>query len=312
MKKYLFIALLILPIVACKQQDDKYNYNPETLETVKFIALQSNKGFSGALELFPCKQGTTNYIGNYITPTTVSVINPSCLLTDGRITNWGYKLLLPLGNYNILYWGISRSSAYSQSRVRAPGLTAGVDLSSLYWSLVQNSDKRTYMPVWDQVMVAQSIQIGGASVDDVNLERKVAGLNVIIKNTSGNAFDTSITAFEVLVAGIAEKINFATGIPENLTKTVKFTLSIDENRLMASNLTAMLYPSAASPAITINVKLANGQTKSYTTNLTNAFEANTAQTITILTADILSTDPSSTFSVESWKESSQTITIPNI
>lgn len=312
MKKYLFLALLILPIVACKKQDDKYDYKPETLETLKFIALQSNKGFSGALELYPCKQATTNYIGNYITPSTVSVINPSCILTDGRITNWGYKLLLPLGQYNVIYWGISNSLAYGQSRVRAPSLTAGVDLSNLYWSMVQNSDKSTYMPVWDQVMVAQSVQIGGTSVDDVNLERKVAGLNIIIKNTSGKAFDTTITAFEVLVAGIAEKINVATGIPENLTKTVKFRLTIDPDRLTASNLTAMLYPSTASPAITINVKLVNGQIKSYTTNLTNAFEANTAQTVTILTADILSTDPSSTFTVESWKESSQTITIPNI
>lgn len=307
MKKYLFLALIVSSIVSCKHE---HHHDIPKLETLKFTATQSDNGFNGALELYPCTENTTNYIGNYHNYN-VSTINPSCVIKNGGITNWGYQLFLPLDTYNIIYWGISNAPVYSPARAKVPGLRLGDDLATRYWSLVLNKDKITYMPVWDQVMAAQNVKIG-ASGTNIELSRKVAGLNVTLKHSSGSTFDTAITGFEVLVGGIAEKINVATGAPENQTKTVKFNLTIDPTRTVANNQMVMLYPSSESPDITINILLANGQAKSYSTNIKNAFQANIVQHVTILTSDILSSDESSTFTVDNWDESSQTIIAPSI
>lgn len=308
MKKYFIIAILASVVLSCKRQDN--NDNTPQLETIKFTAIQSDKAFTGALEIFPCTVNTTNYVGNYIQKDRVSAINPSCIVTQGNITAWAYELLLPLGTYNMIYWGIADTPTYKASRANAPPLRLGTDMAKQSWSLVLNKDKVTYMPVWDQVMAVQNVQIGSSGVE-VNLSRKVAGLNVILKNSSGLAFDSSIVSFEVLIGGIAEKLNVVTAEPENQTKTVRFALSIDPTRTTASNVTAMLYPSAPAPEMTVNITLSNGQVKHYTTNLQNAFQANSMQTITILIADILATDPEgSGFTVDSWKESSETIDFP--
>lgn len=300
------LAILTLFMIGCSKDDSTDSPSPK-LETIKFMAMQSDKAFSGALEIFPCTENTTHYVGNY-NHNTVSVINPSCLVSKGSITNWGYQLFLPIGTYNMIYWGIANTTSYSASRSKAPAIRLGNDMSTLYWSLVQNSDKTTYMPVWDQVMAVQDVHVGDSDIS-VNLMRKVAGLNVVIKNSDGTAFDPAITSFEVLVGGIAEKINVATGLPENQTKTVRILLTANSTRTIASNVTAMLYPSSASPDITINIKLGNGQSKTYTTKLKNAFEANSMQTITVLTSDIMGSTESG-FTIDDWNETSQTIDIP--
>lgn len=305
MKQHLLLSLVALLVISCDRNDHNNVDNVPKLETVKFFAAQADNGFSGAIELYPCTENTTNYVGNYHNDN-ISVIAPSCVLQNGHIINWGYQLFLPLGTYNMIYWGVANTPIYTPSRAKAPGIRLGADLSTLYWSLVPNSDKSTYMPVWDQVMAVQNVAIGSSDIS-VNLNRKVAGLRVIVKHSSGAAFDPAITGFEVLVGGIAEKINMATGMPENQTKTVKFNLTIDTARMAANNVVAMLYPSAAAPTITINVQLKNGHTKSYNTNIKSAFRANMIQNITILTADIFGSDPSTTFTVDNWEETSSTI-----
>lgn len=305
MRHHLLLSFVALLVISCDRNDQNNADNVPKLETVNFFAAQADNGFSGAIELYPCTENTTTYVGNYHN-NDISVITPSCVLQDGRIVNWAYQLFLPLGTYNMIYWGVAKTPIYTPSRSKSSGIRIGTDLSTLYWSLALNSDKTTYMPVWDQVMATQNVAIGSSDIS-VNLNRKVAGLRVIIKHSSGTAFDPAITGFEVLVGGIAEKINVATGIPENQTKTVKFNLTIDPTRMVANNVVAMLYPSAASPDITINITLENGQTKSYKTNIKKAFQANVIQNITILTPDILSSDPSTTFTVDNWDETSSTI-----
>lgn len=294
-------------VVSCKKED-LVEHHPE-LATIKFAVFQSNSAFSGTIELFPCTDKTLEYFGNYYN-NALTVIAPSCIISKGNITTWGYPLLLPLGTYNMVYWGISNASSYSASRAMPAPLRLGNDMSGLYWSMVLNKDKQTYMPVWDQAMAVQSVEMGATGIS-VDLNRMVAGLNVVVKNSDGQPFDPSITSFEVLVGGIAEKINYTTGAPVNQTKTVRFMLTMDTERTVAQNTTAMLYPSSASPTIKINVNLANGQTRTYSTNLKNAFEANTVQTVTILTGDILASDvDGSTFAIDNWNEASQTIDIP--
>ncbi|MEG0466969.1 MAG: FimB/Mfa2 family fimbrial subunit [Mucinivorans sp.] len=315
MKKILFLTLIApLMVVSCHRDTTICPDPNPPLEfgTIKFTALQANKAYTGALEMFPCKANTTLYVGNYIREK-VSVINPSCVVNQGMITTWGYQLWLPLGSYNMVYWGVGNSQTYGASMVEQPTLTLGGDVSPLFWSLKINADQTTYMPVLDQVMAVQNVAIGGSSLS-VNLARMVAGLNVVIKNSTAKPLDTSINSIEVMVGGIAEKLNFVTGAPINQTKTVRFALTIDpKNRTQASNQTAMLYPSIQMPQIVINIYLSNGQKKSYETKLKNAFTANSIQTITILIGDILASDPTSTaFTIDHWQETSQTIDVPLI
>lgn len=321
MKNYILIAAMAISFIGCtKEHDHEYDHNHDydhnhnqrpQMGTIKFAAFESNNAFSGSLELFPCADTTFEYVGNYY-HNAVTAINPSCVVSKGGISAWGYPLLLPLGTYNMIYWGISSTASYSASRAMPAPLRLGTNMADAYWSMALSKDKKTYMPVWDQVMAVQSVRMGTSGIS-VNLNRMVAGVKVVIKNSNSTPFDPSIVSFEVLIGGIAEKINYTTGEPMNQSKTVRFALAIDPTRTVASNATAMLYPSAESPSIEIIVKLANGQSRTYNTNLKNAFQANTSQTVTILTGDILASDPAgSTFTVEGWNEESETISLPII
>lgn len=315
MKKFVLPLLLVPLFMSCRVDHDycdrhENHDHDHDLGTIKLNVTQGDRPFDGILDIFSCRDSTFDYVGNY-NHDRPSVLNPSCLVSNGSISTWSLPLLLPVGEYNIVYWGVySGTPIYERSYMMSPALRIGANLAELYWTLRKNSGGQTYMPVLDQVIAVRKTEVGGNAIS-VDLQRVVAGLTVVVQNRDASAFDETIQSFDVTVGGIAEGVNVTTGEPRNQTKIVAFNLTMSKDRLSATNKVAMVYPSAPRPQVKITAKLANGTSKSYTTNLENSLDANVMQKVTVMVSDILSGDPGgSTFSVESWVESSEVIDAP--
>lgn len=315
MKKFVLPLLLVPLFMSCRVDHDycdchENHDHDHDLGTIKLNVTQGDRPFDGILDIFSCRDSTFEYVGNY-NYNRPSVLNPSCSVNNGSIVTWGLPLLLPVGEYNIVYWGTySGTDIYEHSYMTSPALKLGANLDDLYWTLRESSDGDAYIPVLDQVMAVKETEVGGEGIG-VDLQRVVAGITVIIQNGDASAFDEEVLSFDVTVGGIAEGINVATAEPRDQTKTVAFNLTMAKDRLSATNKVAMVYPSAPSPQVVITANLANGTSKSYTTNLENSLDANVMQKVTVIVSDILSGDPGgSTFSVESWVESSEVIDAP--
>lgn len=145
---------------------------------------------------------------------------------DGNIVGDNNReVSLPVGKYNIVYWGTPKyeEPIHTTPAIDEPGLSIGSDLSKLYFGLRQYNKDTTYIPVYDLVHTNKEVNIGQEDLE-ANMERVVAGLKVIVKTKNNAVINSNITDMQVLIGGIAEKINLYTAEPENKTKTVKFDL----------------------------------------------------------------------------------------
>ena len=74
-------------------------------------------------------------------------INATYTIKDGSIYKATAPVRLPLGDYNFLYWGLSKNSqtdsVYDAAAIREPGLRIGADLSDLYMTMYQDNYKDT-------------------------------------------------------------------------------------------------------------------------------------------------------------------------
>ena len=141
-----------------------------------------------------------------------------------------------------------------------------------------------------------------------SLKRVVAGLKVIVKKEDNGLFGSEIAKMQIFIHDIAEKINFYTAEPENMSKTVKFDLVASADGTSMSNATVMLFPSAATPQLELMITTRDGQTQTLSKNLTSTLSANTRLTLNIIIKD---PNPGGSvtgnFSIENWKEASETI-----
>lgn len=231
---------------------------------------------------------------------------------DGNIVGDNNReVSLPVGKYNIAYWGTPKyeEPIHTTPAIDEPGLSIGSDLSKLYFGLRQYNKDTTYIPVYDLVHTNKEVNIGQEDLE-ANMERVVAGLKVIVKTKNNAVINSNITDMQVLIGGIAEKINLYTAEPENKTKTVKFDLVRSVDNTEMSNAMVMVFPSAPNPLLTLLITLKDGSVHTLSKNLESTLVANTRLTVNIVIGDIFAGGSSGNFTIDNWNESSETIEFP--
>lgn len=268
---------------------------------------------SGVLEVYPCQAGTSIYYGNYLN----DVLTPfpgMYNLKDGNTIGTPPRVLsLPIGTYNMIYWGTPKyeEPIYSNPTVTEPQITIGGDLSQQYFGLRKNIPDTTYYPVFDLVYAVKPANIGTEELNAA-MKRQVAGLKVIVKNRDNGILSSSISSMNVHIGGIAEKINLYTAAVSNQTKTVAFPLVLSTDGTQMSNATVMLFPSAKSPLFQLIITLKNGTVKTFKQPLSSPLKANTRLTLTLTLAEIFSEEETGNFTIDNWQEESETIDIPSL
>ena len=268
---------------------------------------------TGVLEAYPCQAGSAIYYGNYIEGK-LTPFPGMYYLQDGAIYgNKNRELSLPVGTYNMIYWGTPKyeEPIYSNPVVIDPQITIGGDLSQQYFGLRRISTDTTYYPVFDLVYTVKPAHIGTEELSAA-MQRVVAGLKVIVKNKNNGILSSSIASMEVHIGGIAEKLNVYTAAPVNQTKTVAFPLVLSADGTQMSNATVMLFPSSAKPIFKLIIKLKNGNTKTYQQPLNAPLKANNKLTLTLTLGDIFSEETSGGFTIDNWQEENETIDIPTL
>lgn len=310
--KMLCLLSLISFITACSNDDDFNQEIPiSELVTPKVTAIVSDQTsespMTGILEAYPCESGKSIYYGNFVDGE-LTPFNGYYRIFEGHTYGEYNRVLnLPKGQYNIVYWGTPKyeEPIYSTPAIVEPGVTLGADVSQLYFALRPNNDG-TYMPVFDMVHAVKETDTS----DDfqASLKRVVAGLKVIVKKEDNGLFGSEIAKMQIFIHDIAEKINFYTAEPENMSKTVKFDLVASADGTSMSNATVMLFPSAATPQLELMITTRDGQTQTLSKNLTSTLSANTRLKLNIIIKD---PNPGGSvtgnFSIENWKEASETI-----
>ena len=317
------MCLLMLFTACCK--DDKDEPKPDTSgdgptatslvtpELRMSVAGPLSPGlFTGVLEIYPCKENSSIYFGNY-TNGTLSVFNGYYIVVDGSVYGKNNRELhLPIGTYNMVYWGTPKyeEPIYNEPAIISPGLTMNGDLSDLYFSLRPNNDG-TYKPVYDLVYAVREANIGSEDLQ-ASLSRVGAGLKVIVTQTDNSVFSDAVVSMEIEINSIAEKINFFTAEAVNMTKTVSFDLTRSSNGEVMSNATVMLFPSAPNPQLNLIITLADGTQHTLSKALTSTLSPNTRLTLNIVVGKILPDGSPGDFTIEAWNEESETIEFPII
>lgn len=309
--RYLFLlAGAAVLLAGCKK--NSYTKIPAAdLVTPRLTVNEGLMPFTGALEVFPCEPGSAIYYGNYANGQ-LSPVNATYTISNGDVYNPLRPVTLPVGDYNLIYWGYSKvqEPVYSDGAVLPPRLTLNTDLAQQDYSLRKypHVTDTTYYPVYDLVFARQPVDIGAQDIA-VTLKRAVAGLAVILKKTDGSKLDSQIASINVLIGSIAEELNFDTGEPENQTKTVRFPITISPDSLTAANPVVLVFPSAPNPRLTIVLTLKDGTDRTFRTQLDNTLTANTKLTATVNMGEIFSSETDAGgFQVDKWEEKSETVT----
>lgn len=304
---------------SCSNDDDKPDpgkgkklVSPEMAQ----MAVSSSSDFSGILMVYPCLENSSVYYGNYNSEGVLNSFNGHYIVGAGSIASSPVPVLLPVGDYNFLYWGIPKNnpmdSTYDVVAINDPGVTLGANLADLSYRLRKESySDTTYFPVYDYVHSVNSIRIGTDKMQ-ATLERKVAGIKVVLTNRGGMPIDPSIASARILVGSIANNLNFFTGEPSDFTKTVAFPLSVSADSLsLTANSTVMVFPSGNSPLLTIQLYLKDKRMKTYSKPLSSPLVAGTRLNLNITLGDLF-LEPGSTdgFEVENWNETTETINFP--
>lgn len=266
---------------------------------------------SGVLEIYPCQPGKSIYYGNYVN----DVLTPFpgyYNLQNGAIFGSNNRpISLPVGTYNMIYWGTPKyeEPIYSNPAITEPTLSLGVDLSQQYFGLRKNPSDTTYYPVFDLVYAVKPANIGSEELSAA-MKRQVAGLKVIVKDKNNGILSASIASMNVHIGGIAEKINVYKAALVNQTKTVAFPLVLSADGTQMSNATVMLFPSAIKPLFQLIITLKNGTVKTFKQALNAPLKANSKLTLTLTLGDIFSEENPGNFTIDNWQEESETIDVP--
>lgn len=303
---YLLIPLLGIALMSCKKQeiDDLQGY----LFTPALNLTEAENPYTGLLAVYPCQSDGSIYFGNY-NKDKLSPIYANYVVASGSITQSNPPLSLPLGGYNLIYWGISKAIdvAYENPAAINPPLVLGADTKNLYFTLRKNSGDTTVSPSFDYVFNAAQTQVGNQSLS-VPLRRVVAGLQITVKRSNNVALDPAIEKIEILVSDIAARLNLYDATASEFTQTVKFPLTIDESRMSATNNLVTLFPSVVMPRFAIVATLGNGKQKIYRTTLSNILSAGNSVKITVNMGEIITEETTGNgFTVSDWNEESETI-----
>ena len=321
MKNFLLAAFGLLFLAAsCVKEDGGKNNNDDQISEASLVEPEINvqmaeplsqQAFSGALEIYPCNNGSSIYFGNYISGK-LSVFNGFYMIVDGNVSGqYNRELHLPVGDYNMVYWGTPKydEPIHNAPQIVSPGLSEGADLSKLYFTL-RSIGNELYSPVYDLVYAVKPAHIGTDALQ-ASLTRISAGLKVIVKQSDGSAFTQDITSVKVNIGNIAEKVNFYTAQAENMTKTIQFELARSEDGLSYQNATVMLFPSAPNPTLEIYITLTDNSIHKLSQTLNSSLSANTLLTLNIVIGRIISEGNPEGFTITDWNEQSETIEFPD-
>ena len=316
MKKLLFLATLALLAVGC--DDDSASNGGENTELIapalymNVLTGDGDKPFTGVLSIAPCTEGTSIYYGNYVN-SKLSPFYGYYFVQNGELyaSDSNRELYLPLGNYEMLYWGTPKyeEPIYAYPAVREPTYNIGGDLAQQDFSLLKMSDTDAYYPTYDLVFACHRVTVGAEDLDAA-LKRVVAGLKVVLKDKDNQVLSTEITNVEVRVNNIYEKLNAYTAEPHGDPCTVSFPLVRSADGLQMSNGIVMLFPSAGIPELQLNISLADGQVKHISQQLKQPLEANNKLTLTISIGDIFEEEGSGSITVDEWNENHEEIDVP--
>ena len=316
MKNLLFLATLALLAVGC--DDDSASNGGENTELIapalymNVVTGDGDKPFTGVLSIAPCTEGTSIYYGNYVN-SKLSPFYGYYFVQNGELyaSDSNRELYLPLGNYEMLYWGTPKyeEPIYAYPAVREPTYNIGGDLAQQDFSLLKMSDTDAYYPTYDLVFACHRVTVGAEDLDAA-LKRVVAGLKVVLKDKDNQVLSTEITNVEVRVTNIYEKLNAYTAEPHGDPCTVSFPLVRSTDGLQMSNGIVMLFPSAGIPELQLNISLADGQVKHISQQLKQPLEANNKLTLTISIGDIFEEEGSGSITVDEWNENHEEIDVP--
>ena len=316
MKKLLFLSTLALLAVGC--DDDSASNGGENTELIapalymNVVTGDGDKPFTGVLSIAPCTEGTSIYYGNYVN-SKLSPFYGYYFVQNGELyaSDSNRELYLPLGNYEMLYWGTPKyeEPIYAYPAVREPTYNIGGDLAQQDFSLLKMSDTDAYYPTYDLVFACHRVTVGAEDLDAA-LKRVVAGLKVVLKDKDNQVLSTEITNVEVRVTNIYEKLNAYTAEPHGDPCTVSFPLVRSTDGLQMSNGIVMLFPSAGIPELQLNISLADGQVKHISQQLKQPLEANNKLTLTISIGDIFEEEGSGSITVDEWNENHEEIDVP--
>lgn len=306
---FLLTAGVALVLAGCKKTSYT-RVDPGQLVTPRFAVSEGTTPYTGSLEVYPCRPGTAIFYGNYYNDKLYPV-NALYTISQGDIYNPLRPVTLPVGDYSLIYWGVSKAQepTYTKGAILEPSLTMNVDLARQNYSLRKypHVADTAYYPVYDFVFANQIVDIGAQSIA-VSLKRMVAGLSVILQTEDGSKLDSEIASINVLIGNIAEDLNFDTGEPENQTKTVRFPITVADDSLTAANPVTLVFPSAPNPPLTIVLTLKNGTERTFRTRLTNTLTANTKLTVKVDMGEIFSSETEAGgFRVSQWEERSETV-----
>lgn len=314
--KHLIVCLFVIPIlIACSSEDEcNYGKNSSNLITPKlYVNLAIDNPMTGILTVYPCNANSSIYFGNYNKDGELVVINATYLVKDGYATNGQPSVRLPIGNYNMVYWGIpiATTPQFDFPATREPPITLGADLAALKYELFKYPSDTTYYPTYDYALGTGVVNIGSEQLTAA-LKRKTAAIDVIVKNKDNSAFNANIDSMWIYVGGISQAINFYTGDPDySSVRTVKIPLVSTESNTKRISKTAMTFPSVSSPLFQLFIELNNGQIKTYKQNLSSALTAGTHLTLTLTLNEILSEENEiGEFTVNNWTETSEGFDIP--
>lgn len=322
MKKILFIWITILAFYSCSDDDNNdTHFNPAPPEVPEsqlvspqlYARLISRTPMTGVLEVYPCQPNSAIYYGNYykgaLTP-----INARYIVSDGSALTSTNPVYLPVGEYTMIYWGTPKqdTTIYSNIAVTDPRITLGGNLADQYFGLRKygSASDTTYYPTYDLVHAVNPVVIGSEELS-ADLQRAVAALIVVLHNKDNEKFDSIIYSVDILISGVAEKINFYTAEPVNQTKTVRFPLTMAADSSYMSNPAVMLFPTIPNPLLQIIVTLKNGAVKTYRQRMQETLEANSRLTLTLVLDEIFAEGTSTGgFQISQWEEKKETIDLP--
>lgn len=314
MRKFLFLPLLLL-LASCAKDDDcsPANVNPDNLVSPALYATleqHSTDPYTGPLEVLPCQSDGSIYVGNY-TPTGRQVPFPAYYaINNGIGQSKNYPLRLPVGTYNIIYWGYPNYYNTTDAYIADPILIVGEELHGTSLGLRKVPADTVCYPVHDLVYGTQSINIGEEELQ-AHLRRASAALEVVATETNGNAFGNGIDSMWVYIGGIYSDLNYFSAQPEGTFKTVEFGMSPSTDRKQWSKEFVSVFPSGPTPPFQIFVRMKNGKVKRYQQKLSTQLTAGTKTTINLsMDGVLLEEGNTGGFQVDKWKEQNENIHIP--
>lgn len=313
------MLLLSIPLffIACLDDEE---CNPEKNNSGTLIipelyaTLPANDPMTGALSVYPCRENSSIYFGNYNRSGELLAIHAFYITQNGTANSGSSPVRLPIGTYNMVYWGLPQATTpqYVPSAVQDPPVQIGDDLSTLQLKLrkYENINDTTYYPTHDYALAVAPVNIGTEQLHAA-LKRKSAAIDVIVQNKNNASLAENIDSMWVHLGGIADGINFYTGVPSNIFRTVEFGLEANEDNTKRISKTVMVFPSSPSPLFQLFILLDNQQTKVYKLNLSKTLTAGTKLTLTLTLNEIISEENKvGEFTVDNWTEYSESVVIP--